>query len=84
MGDKGQGAASQLLRLSHPGLNHQGRQLQRGGDLRAVQEPPAHGKLLCAVLFYSKQTHMQNKAYFHKVLVDVYTLNLSLRPLVLK
>ena len=46
MGDQGQGAASQLLRLPHPGLHHQGWQLQRGGDIRAVQEPPAHGNLI--------------------------------------
>ena len=46
MGDQGQGAASQLLRLPHPGLHHQSRQLQRGGDLCAVQEPPAHGNNL--------------------------------------
>jgi hypothetical protein len=46
MGDQGQGAAGQLLRLPHPGLHHQGGQLQRGGDICAVQEPPAHGNIL--------------------------------------
>ena len=46
MGDKGEGSQGQLLRLPDPGFHHQGRQPQRGGGLRAFQEPRAYGVIL--------------------------------------
>ena len=53
MGDQGQGAAGQLLWLPHPGFHHQGRKLQRGGDLCSLQEPSAHGNIYSILLLKS-------------------------------
>jgi hypothetical protein len=46
MGNQGQGAASQLLWLPHPGIHHQGWKLQWRGDICALQKPSAHGNLI--------------------------------------
>jgi hypothetical protein len=43
VGDEREGSQGQLLRLPDPGFHHQGRLPQRGGGLRAFQEPRAYG-----------------------------------------
>ena len=69
MGDQGQGPAGQLLWLPHPGFHHQGRKLQRRGDLCALQEPAAHGSVLC--FYYSHDTKIKG------ILLYLWTLILN-------
>lgn len=44
MGDQGQGATGQLLRVTDPSLHHPGRVVQWRGDLCPFQEPSPHGE----------------------------------------